>query len=209
MMHKRLMLTFMAAVLAIAAAMCLLGGDCSEAVADVEKTDEPSWGGFTDVDSGYFKVYLKNNTTEAIEVRIAVFDPVSGDNEATLVASLPGDGAEHEFRLSFGYGSDGTKLVSYKVENNANGNVYITDGAFEIEVSHSMWKDATTYIAIVIVIIVLVVLIYFVMRGRSAKRLENAPVKTFTEMDAERKAKKSGKVAEKKTYAPGEKKKRK
>lgn len=196
------------ALFALTFAACICECDDSFAVEDVEKTKEPVWGGFTDVDSGYFKVFLKNNTAADIEVKIVVFNPVSGDEADTLIATAPADGAEHEYKLTFSYSSEGTKTVSYKVLNNATGDVYFSEGAFEISVSHSMWKDATTYIAIIIVIIVVVILIYFVMRGRTAKRLEKAPVKSFTELDAERKAKKAGKVAEKKTYSPGEKKKR-
>lgn len=194
-------------------AFAVTADDSSAASSDIEKAKEADWSGFTDAASGHFYVYLANNTDSDIEVKVVVYDGISGDEKDTTIKTIEGQATEQEVRMTFGYGSSGDKLVYYTVyaynsETGETGDAYFSDGSFTIDVEHSMWKNTSTYVIIVVVILAIIIVAYFIMRSRANKHKEAAGTKTFTQLEAERKAKKSNKVAQKETYKSGEKKKR-
>ena len=193
------------ATFAFAFAFAAEGSDA----ADIEKSKEADWSKFTDTSKGHFYVYLDNNTDNEMVVKVTVYDGKSGDELDNTVATIPATTTAYEIRMTFGFGSDGTKLVNYKVTNEEGTVTYFSEGNFEISVSHSIWKNTSTYVLLVAVIIAIVVIAYFVMRARATKQKSTGGTKTFTQLEAERKAKKAGKVAEKQNYsASGSKKKR-
>ena len=200
-----LALTFVA-TFAFAFAFAAEGSDA----ADIEKSKEPDWSKFTDTSKGHFYVYIDNNTDNPITVKATVYDGNTGEELDHTVTEAPGNTTAYELRMTFGYGSDGVKLVKYNVTNEDGSITYVPmEGSFEISVSHSIWKNTSTYVLLVAVIIAIVVIAYFVMRARATKQKSAGGTKTFTQMEAERKAKKAGKVAEKQNYsASGSKKKR-
>ncbi len=200
----------LACVAAFAFAVC---ADDSSAASDIEKAKEADWGGFTDASSGHFYVYLKNNTDADIVVKVAVYDGISGDEKDSTVATIAAQVEEQEVSTSFSYGSDGDKYVRYTVyaynsETGEVGDAYFSEGNFVIDVDHSVWKNTSTYVIIVVVILAIIIIAYFIMRSRANKHREAVGSKSFTELEAERKAKKKGRVAQKETYRSGEKKKR-
>ena len=187
---------------------CLIfEADDSDAASTVNvvQTQDPSWGGFTDMKDGHFTVYLKSNMTSDTPVTVVVYDTESGkEKDRTDATLVPGE--ETPVRTGFGYGSDGTKMVYYEVLD-ADGNTIFKDGSYEIDVTHSLWKNTSTYVAVVIIVIVIVIVVVIFMRNRTKKTVGGG--KSFTELEAERKAKRTNKVAEKQTYKAGEKKTRK
>lgn len=174
--------------------------DNTDAVSAIEQTQDPEYGGFTDFDSGHFTVFLKNNTSGAIEVKVIVYDDSDDEELDSTVATIEADGQAHEVKLSFKFGSSGHKLVYFDVINNADESVkYIQhEGSFDISVSHSIWKNTSIYVILVVVILAVIIIAYIVMRNRGKKAVSEG--KTFTQLEEERKAKKAGKVAEKKVY---------
>ena len=181
-----LALTFVA-TFAFAFAFAAEGSDA----ADIEKSKEADWSKFTDTSKGHFYVYLDNNTDNEMVVKVTVYDGKSGDELDNTVATIP------------------ATTTAYEVTNEEGTVTYFSEGNFEISVSHSIWKNTSTYVLLVAVIIAIVVIAYFVMRARATKQKSAGGTKTFTQLEAERKAKKAGKVAEKQNYsASGSKKKR-
>ena len=199
-----LALTFVA-TFAFAFAFAAEGSDA----ADIEKSKEADWSKFTDTSKGHFYVYLDNNTDNEMVVKVTVYDGKSGDELDNTVATIPATTTAYEVRMTFGFGSDGTKLVNYKVTNEEGTVTYFSEGNFEISVSHSIWKNTSTYVILVAVIIAIVVIAYFVMRARATKQKSAGGTKTFTQLEAERKAKKAGKVAQRETYKADSSKKKK
>ena len=209
MQSKKILAIALVVAFAATFAFAFVADGSDADASDVAKTKDPEWGKFTDTSSGHFYVYLENKTDAAITVKVVVYDGVSGDEKDTTVKELAANSGEVEVRMTFGYGSDGSKIVNYKVYNNETEELYFADGSFELSVSHSIWKNTSTYVIIVVVIIAIVVIAYFVMRSRATKQKSAGGTKTFTQLEAERKAKKAGKVAEKQDYkASGSKKKR-
>ena len=201
-------------LLAISLALCCAMSFClifeandsdATSTVDVVQTKDPTWGGFTDMKDGNFTVYLKSNMTENVDITVVVFDTESNREKDRTNATLE-PSVETPVRTGFGYGSDGTKMVYYQVLD-ADGNVIFSDGSYEIDVSHSMWKNTSTYVTVVIIVLIIVVVVVIFMRSRTKKTVGGG--KSFTELEAERKAKKTNKVAQKQTYKAGEKKSRK
>ncbi|MBP5394396.1 MAG: hypothetical protein J6Y18_00595 [Candidatus Methanomethylophilaceae archaeon] len=179
--------------------------DAAESTVKVVPYQDPTWGGFTDMKDGHFTVYLKSEMTENVTVKVIVFDTESNaEKDRTEVTLEPS--VETSVRTGFGYGSDGSKMVYYKVVDVEDKEIF-TDGSYEISVSHSLWKNTSTYVAVVIIVIVIVIVVVVIMRNRTKKVVGGG--KSFTELEAERKAKRTNKVAEKQTYQAGEKKTRK
>ncbi len=213
-MKTNKLLTLALALACVAAFAFAFAADDSSAASDIEKSKEADWSGFTDASSGHFYVYLKNNTNGDITVKVIVKDGISGDEKDSTVATIAAQAEEQEVSMSFSYGSDGDKYVSYSVyaynsETEELGDLYFSEGNFTISVDHSVWKNTSTYVIIVVVILAVIIIAYFVMRSRANKHKEAAGSKSFTELEAERRAKKKGQVAQRETYKSGEKKKRK
>ena len=120
-----LALTFVA-TFAFAFAFAAEGSDA----ADIEKSKEADWSKFTDTSKGHFYVYLDNNSANEMIVKVTVYDGTSGDELDNTVATIPATTTAYEVRMTFGFGSDGTKLVNYKVTNE-DGTVTISLRAFQ------------------------------------------------------------------------------
>ena len=191
----------------------LLPSDSSDAqdASDVGKAADADWSGFSDVSAGHFYVYLNNNTSESLTVKVVVYE-MDGSEEKELdsdTVTLDASETNREVKLTFSYGSSGDKTVYYKVVNEDGTFAYnLHEGGFVISVSHSIWKNTSTYVLIVVVILAIVVIAFLVVRAR-AKKTSATPGKTFTEMEAERKAKRAGKVAQRETYKADSSKKKK
>lgn len=208
-MNAKKILTLAVAFACLATfAFALTADDSSAAAGDITKAKEADWGKYTDASPGHFYVYLANNTDAAITVKVVVYDGITGDEKDTTMAEIEANATEQEVRMTFSYGSSDDKLVRYTVYSEDGETVYFSDGSYEIEVKHSMWKNTSTYVIIVLVIIAIIVVAYFVMRARANKSKASGNTRTFTEMEAERKAKKAGKVAQKETYKGGDSKKK-
>ena len=207
-MNAKKILTLAVAFACLAAFAFALTADDSAAAGDITPAKEADWGKFTDASPGHFYVYLANNTDAVITVKVVVYDGITGDELDTTVADIEANATEQEVRMTFSYGSSGQKLVRYEVYVGEETTPIISEGSFEIDVKHSMWKNTSTYVIIVLVIIAIIVVAYFVMRARANKSKASGNTKTFTEMEAERKAKKAGRVAQRETYKGGESKKK-
>ena len=166
-------------------------------------------GGAFVVIGTFFTVFLTNNTDGELNVKVVVYDGESNKEKDSTTKTVAAH-TDESFRMGFGYGSDGTKMVYYKVftvDADYNETLCFQEGNFDIHVSHSMWKNTSTYVTIVIIVLVVVVIVVIFMRSRTKKVVGGG--KSFTELEAERKAKKTNKVAQKQTYKAGEKKSRK
>lgn len=169
---------------------------------------------FDDMSGGTIMVPVENKTDSAITVTVTVKDVSSSKVYAEGEFEIPAnDKTECKFSWNFGSSGDHRIFIS------------VTDGketvSFErtIGVSHSIWKDPVTYIAIVVAIIVIAIMIFVKMRSTSdakAKAMKGKKEeKIFTKMAEEKKgAKEESKPStpvslEKKTYDGSKRSRRK
>ncbi|MFA6668134.1 MAG: hypothetical protein WCS14_01375, partial [Candidatus Methanomethylophilaceae archaeon] len=97
-------------------------------------------------------------------------------------ASEGGKAGEASKELRFSFSSPGDRYLQIEMDDGVD----VTTLGYNVSVTHSIWKDSSTYILIIIVIIVIAVVAYLRMRGLPGKKTR--PAKTFTEMEAEKKA---------------------
>lgn len=190
-MSKNKLFTIALAVV-IAFSFTLIVSDDSSA--DVEMSGYKA-SGFTDMDAGKFTVYLDNTSSHPVKVDVKVIDADSGNVKAEKKdVEIPGQTDSYAVTLSFGYGSQGTYHVNIELWYPGD-EVPFDDSqkGIEISVVHSIWKDSATYVAIVIVVIVIAVIAYLYMRGAPGRAAAKSDgnVKTFTELENERRMKKS------------------
>ncbi len=168
-----------------------------------------SYSGFTDMDNGTVKFTVKNNDSIASEITVKAVQKNSSSVYAEKVVTVPAYEENFEVSLSFGLGSQGVHDVEIQIFENG----IMTDcQTININVSHSIWKDASTYVGFIVVIVVIIALAYVYMRNspKRAAIAEKKGAKTFTEMEAEKKAKKSAEVAQREEYkSEGRKSRRK
>lgn len=169
---------------------------------------------FDDMSGGTIMVPVENKTDSAITVTVTVKDVSSSKVYAEGEFEIPAND-KTECKFSWNFGSSGDHRIS----------ISVTDGketvSFErtIGVSHSIWKDPVTYIAIVVAIIVIAIMIFVKMRSTSdakAKAMKGKKEeKIFTKMAEEKKgAKEESKPStpvslEKKTYDGSKRSRRK
>lgn len=191
-----------------------------ESDADLQRNGACTTGGFSDNGGGWLKINLKNDTAEAISVVIYVYPSGSAmDYLATTEGSVAAE-ASSEFTLEFSYDSSGERFVDvlvYKV--NGEGNRTLVDAACEhsvrIDVSHSVWKNVSTYIVIAIIVIVIIIVLVLYIRSSKKTKADTAIAdRAFTQMREEKLSKKgkiepAKKTAEKQTYKSSGNKKRK
>lgn len=190
-MSKNKLFTIALAIV-IAFSFTLIVSD--ESSADVEMTDYKI-SGFTDVDAGNFTVYLDNTSSYPVKVDVIIKDADTGNIKAEKNdVEIPGQTDDYAVTLSFSYGTQGTYYVNIELWYPGDATPFDdSQKGIAIDVVHSIWKDSATYVAIVIVIIVIAVIAYLYMRGapgRAAAK-SDANVKTFTELENERRMKKS------------------
>ena len=200
----------LALTLAVVSAFAFAFAADVSSAADIDKgSKDVSSSGFTDMSDGTFHIYLTNNTGSDVEILVIIYN-TDGSEKDSGTFTVPAAAEDYDVKMKFGYGSSGDKMVYYSVFSSDKRVTYIDhEGGFIIEVSHSVWKNTSTYVLIVVVVIAVIVVAFLIVRARANKNKAASGSKTFTEMHAERQAKKAGKVAEKQTYnADGGKKKR-
>ncbi|MGN1044427.1 MAG: hypothetical protein ACI4Q9_00525 [Candidatus Methanomethylophilaceae archaeon] len=170
--------------------------------ANVHFGNSATYSGFTDMDNGTFTVYVSNDsTTTPMDIKVVIKD-LSENELASTTATVPAETENQAVSLSFGYGSSGIKYVKVYLYDNTDPNtpsILNVDGPFEIDVSHSIWKDWVTYVIVVVIIIAILLIAYFYFRGaperaakKEAKALESAKGKKAaekTKYDGNRKSK--------------------
>lgn len=202
------------AVLAIAV-MPFVAADDSDAA--VKRTGQWEASGFTDNGGGSLRCTIQNDDNVQVTIRLKVLDfyddRILATKDVVVPASTDNDG-KTVAELNWSYNSSGTKYVkvySYNPDTDEKlNNLLVDDGCVQIEVSHSIWKNAATYIVIVvIVIVVIVVLVMYIRTTKKTKADTTMADKTFTKMHEEKVAKKSSSTAKKTEYKSEGKKTRK
>lgn len=205
MESKKILSVALALVCAFSFCFVIAVDDADASPNDIKIYKEADWSKFTDFDSGSFYVYLENTTDHDIEVKVTVFDGVNNRELDNTVATIPAGEKDVQVKMTFKYSTDGEKLVYFSVVDTADGTVYVDhEGSYNIHVEHSIWKNTSVYVILVVVIIAIIVIAYFVMRNKGRKAMGTG--KTFTQLEEERKAKKTGKVAQKEVYQSRKKK---
>lgn len=140
---------------------------------------------FNDMNVGGITVHLLNDGAAEQTVTITVReypDRVLATADVTVPASESGKAGEASKELRFSFSSPGDRYLQIEMDDGVD----VTTLGYNVSVTHSIWKDSSTYILIIIVIIVIAVVAYLRMRGLPGKKTQ--PAKTFTEMEAEKKA---------------------
>lgn len=172
--------------------------------------------GFSDMGAGTVTVSLYNDgdSVQTVTVAILNYDDAGHPTLAKTQVTVPAATTVGEVKtngtascdLSFSFGNSGLKYVVVNITDSKD--KIISSESLDINVSHSLWKDTTTYIVIVIVVIVIAIVAYIAIRGVPGKKKKaSSSDKTFTKMEAEKKSKKNGSVeitestsAKKQTY---------
>jgi flagellar basal body-associated protein FliL len=140
---------------------------------------------FNDMNAGGITVHLLNDGAAKQTVTITVReypDRILATADVTVPASEGGKAGEASKELRFSFSSPGDRYLQIEMGDGVD----VTTLGYNVSVTHSIWKDSSTYILIIIVIIVIAVVAYLRMRGLPGKKTR--PAKTFTEMEAEKKA---------------------
>ena len=164
--------------------------DNSDAEMDLSfDTTQTKIGSFGEMSSGTITFTLVNSTSNSIDFTAFVTILGSTHNLATTSGNVPAKvdttNGTTEASLTFQIGDEGRHHVQITV---AYGDGKTLTQIEEINVNGSIWNDTTTYIAIIIVIIIIAIAAFLKMRSNPTRK-NNA--KTFTQMDAEKKAGKS------------------
>lgn len=162
----------------------------AESDADVSFGDTPVTVSvnFDDMGSGAITVHLVNDGTEERTVSITVMEypsrVMATANDVLVPAADAGEVGKVSKELMIGFDSQGEKYLQIEIDDGTN----VSTVGFNITVSHSIWKDSSTYILIIIIIAVAAIVIYLRMRSTTGKKTAEQSSRTFTEMEAERKA---------------------
>lgn len=203
----------MAFVLALALVPFIVLDEGSDA-AYYECDDMEITKAFDDMSGGTITVPIHDAESD-ITVTITVKDTSTKKVYAEKEFDIPAE-VRTDCQLSWNFGSSGDHRVSVTVTSGSD----ITTFERTISVSHSIWKDPITYIAIIVAIIVIAIMIFVKMRSTSdakAKAMKGKKEeKIFTKMAEEKKnnakaeSKPSAPVSlEKKTYDGSKRNKRK
>ncbi|MDD4244694.1 MAG: hypothetical protein PHI62_00775 [Candidatus Methanomethylophilaceae archaeon] len=162
---------------------------------------------FDDMSAGGIIVNLLNDgaTEQTITVTVKEYpDRVLATADVIVPASEGGVAGKASKELRFSFSSPGDKYLQIEMDDGTD----VTSVGYNISVSHSIWKDSSTYLLIIIVIVVIAVVVYLRMRGLPGKKTQ--PAKTFTEMEAEKRARKeiaSSGSSKRQKYDKGDKRK--
>ena len=193
------------AVLALAVVPLLAVDDTDAAV---KRQDQWQYSGFTDNDAGKIYVTLANDSTTEYKVKLVAYETGNHDHiyAQTALLTVPGTGTDDGklyVELSWKFDSSGTKYVDVLAydENDAPiGDALLNENSIAIEVTHSIWKNAVTYIVIVvIVIIVIVIVVMYIRSTKKTKADTTMSDRTFTKMHHEKMGRKSA-AAQKTEY---------
>ena len=140
---------------------------------------------FDDMSVGGITVHLVNDGAADQTVTVTVYeypDRVLATADVLVPASEGGVTGEASKEMRFSFSSPGDRYLQIEMDDGTD----VTWIGYNISVSHSIWKDSSTYILIIIIIVVIALVVYLRMRGLPGKKTQ--PAKTFTEMEAEKKA---------------------
>jgi hypothetical protein len=196
-------------VLAIVLSLAIIPlalSDSSDAKVDFSQETQVTQS-FNDMSAGKITVYLQNDSDVAKIVTVTATNYEDGEQlakaENVSIPAKDGDiNGTTECVLTFSFGSSGERYVIVTIDDGET----VVEDSLNINVSHSIWKDSTTYIAIIVVIIIIGIAVFLKMRGLpGSKKGNDTSEKTFTTMDEEKKARKSGKNKENTEIIPIEK----
>lgn len=165
-------------------------------------------GGFSDMGGGSITVFLYNQTDSVKKVTIVVKEGTG--IKATSTVDIPAKAGDKDGKLEtdvgLSFGSPGMKTVNIYLYNGeaTSGIPLASEEGVSIDVSHSIWKDTTTYLMIIAVIIVIAVALYIKSRGNPLKKSKKEEV-SFAELNRAR-SERRGSTAERKRYDGGKKK---
>ena len=217
MRNSHAILTVMLVMMAFAAIPVL------SAVADGAVTEDgnATAGGFTDNDTGTLTYRLINDGTEDVTVTVKVTEygqpgRVYDSKQVTVPKADAGTNGTATVDLHWRYGDSGTKYVDVLVYDSSDTLIAAaSENAVAIEVSHSIWKNAATYIVIAVIIIAIIVVVVMMLRSTKKTKADTTMAeRTFTKMHEEKSASKTAapakqKTANKETYSASGNKKRK
>ena len=154
-------------------------------------------GSFDVLSTGTLKVPILNWTDQSVTItRIYVTMLHSSDklNEKTNIVVPPRVDDETPGKIvvefSFRIQNQGNQYVEVIAEPSDAFPSGARTGSLTINVASSIWAEATTYIAIVVVIIIIALAAFLKMRSNPVSKASST--KTFTQLDAEKKASRSG-----------------
>ena len=206
------------AVLAIAVVPALALAEGSDAYVEMRTPEVVRE--FTDNADGSLAVYVLNQTDSpnAVTITVTSLDGshVYRTQDFTIPANTTMDNVKESERhtvLSFSLGGSGLKQIRVTATSQADPDD-TSSVTFNIQVSHSIWSDWTTYVVIIIAIIVVVVMVWLRLRTQSEAKKTKSKEKVFTQMEEEKKAKKAAKQpaktsepAKRQTYVSSKRKK--
>ena len=204
-MRASIKLLTVMAVLALAVVPLLAAEDSD---ADVKRQGQWQYSGFTDNDAGKIYVTLANDSTAEYKVKLVACETGNHDNvyASTALLTVPGTGTDDGklyVELSWKFGSSGTKyvdVIAYDENDAVIDNPLLNENSVQIDVSHSIWKNAVTYIVIVVIaIVVIVVIIMYIRSTKKTKSDTTMSDRTFTKMHNEKMGRKSA-AAQKTEY---------
>lgn len=202
------------AVLALAIVPVTIVADSSDAGVNFDGVPTVTTG-FNDGGSGTVTVKLSNDTTSDANVRVKAVEyknesHVYTSSDVTVPKAVDEVPGVAETKLTWTIDSSGDKTVSIIIYSlDASGNeTEIAKNTIAFNVSHSIWKDAATYVIIIVVIIAIVIAVFIYLRSKESKRKKDPAAKTFTQMREEKLAgknvstgtEKKAVSVEKKTY---------
>jgi len=151
---------------------------------DSSKTEVGSFG---EMSPGTITFTLVNSTSSDIEFTAYISTVSEPDKKlVTINGTVPANGTATK-SMSFQISNEGKEFVRIFVVYGSP-EVTITEGPFEINVASSIWAKTSTYIAIIVVVIIIAIAAFLKMRSNPVRKNNS---KTFTQMDAERRAGKS------------------
>ncbi len=167
-------------------------------------------GGFTDMGGGSITVTVFNDAAEETAVTVAVYDVGSGNRMAVSTFNVPAKDGTVNGKVSkdigFSYGNSGDKYVTVKLFHGttAEGAPVDEQSGIMIHVSHSIWKDTSTYILIIVAIAAVAIVLYVRSRGNPLAKTKKEEV-SFTELNRERRGRKRSTSTDRKRYEGGRK----
>ena len=176
-----------AAVIAMIALIpSVLVCESADAATNFDHGDIAVTKAFDDMSGGTVSVPVTNKTDAVLHVTVTIKD-VSGKNTySSSNFEIPANNTS-DCALSWNFGSSGDKRINISVSDGTNTESFQRT----ISVSHSIWKDPITYIAIVVAVIIIAILIFVKMRATSdakAKSMKGKKEeKIFTKMAEEKK----------------------
>ncbi|NLL94877.1 MAG: hypothetical protein GX224_03870 [Thermoplasmatales archaeon] len=197
------------AFVALALAIVPLASDDSEAAVYMGG-DIVVNGGFTDMGGGSITVTVHNSATEGEQVTVGVFEMSSDRLLTSSTFVVPGNDGGTDGKavknIGLSYGSPGDKYVTVKLFKgpNVEGEFVSEQSGIMIHVTHSIWKDSTTYILIIVAIVAIAIILYVRSRGNPLSKTKKEEV-SFADLNRERRERKRPSSTDRERYEGGRK----